>query len=49
LYVLLKTLASSPIPIAAAISGHAPAGGAVLPLFVIRVAVMAASPSQDQI
>ncbi len=32
-YALLKTLASSPIPIAAAITGHAPAGGTVLPLF----------------
>jgi 3,2-trans-enoyl-CoA isomerase len=33
LYGLLKALASSPIPIAAAITGHAPAGGTVLPLF----------------
>jgi Delta3-Delta2-enoyl-CoA isomerase len=33
LYALLKTLARSPIPIAAAITGHAPAGGTVLPLF----------------
>jgi Delta3-Delta2-enoyl-CoA isomerase len=33
LYALLKTLVSSPIPIAAAITGHAPAGGTVLPLF----------------
>src|ERR1700674_4433371 len=33
LYVLLKTLAGSPIPIVAAITGHAPAGGTVLPLF----------------
>jgi 3,2-trans-enoyl-CoA isomerase len=32
-YALLKTLAGSPIPIAAAITGHAPAGGTVLPLF----------------
>ena len=32
-YALLKALASSPIPIAAAITGHAPAGGTVLPLF----------------
>jgi enoyl-CoA hydratase/carnithine racemase len=32
-YALLRTLASSPIPIAAAITGHAPAGGTVLPLF----------------
>jgi Delta3-Delta2-enoyl-CoA isomerase len=33
LYALMKALASSPIPIAAAIIGHAPAGGTVLPLF----------------
>jgi Delta3-Delta2-enoyl-CoA isomerase len=33
LYALLRALASSPIPIAAAITGHAPAGGTVLPLF----------------
>ena len=32
-YALLKALATSPIPIAAAITGHAPAGGTVLPLF----------------
>jgi Delta3-Delta2-enoyl-CoA isomerase len=32
-YRLIKTLASSPIPIAAAITGHAPAGGTVLTLF----------------
>jgi 3,2-trans-enoyl-CoA isomerase len=32
-YALLKALAASPIPIAAAITGHAPAGGTVLPLF----------------
>jgi len=32
-YALLKALAGSPIPIAAAITGHAPAGGTVLPLF----------------
>lgn len=30
---LLETVARSPIPVAAAISGHAPAGGAVLSLF----------------
>lgn len=30
---LLNTLASSPIPIVAAITGHSPAGGAVLSLF----------------
>jgi len=32
-YTLLKALALSPIPIAAAITGHAPAGGTVLALF----------------
>lgn len=32
-YRLLGTIASSPIPIAAAITGHAPAGGTVLALF----------------
>ena len=32
-YALLKAMAVSPIPIAAAITGHAPAGGTVLPLF----------------
>ncbi|HET7209481.1 MAG TPA: enoyl-CoA hydratase/isomerase family protein [Terriglobales bacterium] len=32
-YVLLGALASSPVPIAAAITGHAPAGGTVLALF----------------
>jgi enoyl-CoA hydratase/carnithine racemase len=32
-YALLRVLAGSPIPIAAAITGHAPAGGTVLPLF----------------
>ena len=33
LYSLLRSLASSPIPIAAAITGHAPAGGTVLAIF----------------
>jgi enoyl-CoA hydratase/carnithine racemase len=33
LYVLMKALASSTIPIAAAITGHAPAGGTVIALF----------------
>jgi Delta3-Delta2-enoyl-CoA isomerase len=33
LYALLKALATSPIPIAAAVTGHAPAGGTVLALF----------------
>ncbi len=32
-YALMKALAGSTIPIAAAITGHAPAGGTVLPLF----------------
>jgi len=32
-YALLRALAASSIPIAAAITGHAPAGGTVLPLF----------------
>jgi Delta3-Delta2-enoyl-CoA isomerase len=32
-YALMKALASSPIPIAAAITGHAPAGGTVIALF----------------
>jgi 3,2-trans-enoyl-CoA isomerase len=33
LYALLRALALSPIPITAAITGHATAGGAVLPIF----------------
>jgi enoyl-CoA hydratase/carnithine racemase len=33
LYALMKSLARSPIPIAAAITGHAPAGGTVIALF----------------
>jgi Delta3-Delta2-enoyl-CoA isomerase len=33
LYALLKALAASPIPIAAALTGHAPAGGTVLAVF----------------
>jgi Delta3-Delta2-enoyl-CoA isomerase len=32
-YELLRSLAASPIPIAAALTGHAPAGGTVLALF----------------
>jgi enoyl-CoA hydratase/carnithine racemase len=32
-YALLGTIAASPIPIAAAITGHAPAGGTVLALY----------------
>jgi enoyl-CoA hydratase/carnithine racemase len=33
LYDLLSALASSPVPVAAALTGHSPAGGAVLALF----------------
>jgi Delta3-Delta2-enoyl-CoA isomerase len=33
LYALMKALASSPIPIAAALTGHAPAGGTVIALY----------------
>lgn len=33
LYGLMKTLASSPIPICTALTGHAPAGGTVIALF----------------
>ena len=33
LYAMLRLLASSPVPVAAAITGHAPAGGAVISLF----------------
>jgi len=33
LYALMRALACSPIPIAAAITGHAPAGGTVIALF----------------
>jgi enoyl-CoA hydratase/carnithine racemase len=33
LYAVLETIASSPIPLVAAITGHAPAGGTVLVLF----------------
>lgn len=33
LYALMKTLAASPVPIAAAVTGHAPAGGTVIALF----------------
>ncbi len=32
-YAMMRALATSPIPIAAAITGHAPAGGAVISLF----------------
>jgi 3,2-trans-enoyl-CoA isomerase len=33
LYALMRALASSPVPIIAAITGHSPAGGAVLAIF----------------
>jgi enoyl-CoA hydratase/carnithine racemase len=33
LYALMRALAASPVPMAAAMTGHAPAGGTVLPLF----------------
>jgi 3,2-trans-enoyl-CoA isomerase len=33
LYALMKSLATSPIPICAALTGHAPAGGTVIALF----------------
>src|SRR5919197_6067843 len=33
LYAVLQTIAASPVPIVAAITGHAPAGGTVLGLF----------------
>ncbi len=42
-YDLLRALADSPVPIAAAITGHSPAGGAVLALFCDR-RVMAEGP-----
>ncbi len=42
-YDLLRTLARSPLPLAAAITGHSPAGGAVLALFCDR-RVMAQGP-----
>jgi enoyl-CoA hydratase/carnithine racemase len=32
-YAMMRTLAASPIPMAAAITGHSPAGGAVIALF----------------
>lgn len=39
-FTLCRTLAESPVPVIAAISGHAPAGGAVLTLFCdYRIAV----------
>jgi 3,2-trans-enoyl-CoA isomerase len=32
-FITMKTIASSPVPVAAAITGHAPAGGTVLSLY----------------
>ena len=46
LYGALRALADSPIPVAAAITGHAPAGGAVLALYC-DTRIMAASPIGD--
>lgn len=43
LYALLHDLAASPVPLAAAITGHAPAGGAVMAIFCDH-RVMAESP-----
>jgi 3,2-trans-enoyl-CoA isomerase len=40
-YALLRSLAASPVPVVAAITGHSPAGGAVLALFC-DVRIMAA-------
>jgi len=42
-YDLLRALADSPVPVAAAITGHSPAGGAVLAIFCDR-RVMAQGP-----
>ena len=42
-YDLLRALADSPVPVAAAITGHSPAGGAVLSIFCDR-RVMAEGP-----
>ncbi len=36
LYALMKALAASPVPICAALTGHAPAGGTVIALFCDR-------------
>jgi len=45
-YRLMSALAGSPIPVAAAITGHAPAGGAVISLFC-DARFMAQSPEGD--
>jgi 3,2-trans-enoyl-CoA isomerase len=48
LYAALHALASSPIPVAAAITGHSPAGGAVLALYCdVRVMAQAAPGEKD--
>ena len=44
-YALMRALASAPIPIAAAVTGHSPAGGAVLAMWCDR-RVMAESPTE---
>ena len=38
-FALMRALAAAPVPVAAAITGHSPAGGAVLALFSERLAV----------
>ena len=48
LYSALRTLAASPIPVAAAITGHSPAGGAVLSLYCdTRIMAKAASGEKE--
>lgn len=47
LYGVMRDLAASPIPVAAAITGHAPAGGAVLATFCDR-RFMAESPNPEK-
>jgi 3,2-trans-enoyl-CoA isomerase len=46
LYGLMGALAASPIPVAAAITGHSPAGGAVLGIFC-DTRIMAQAPEGD--
>lgn len=46
-YALLRDLAACPVPVAAAITGHSPAGGAVMALFCDRrVMVESADPTK---
>ncbi len=48
LYAALRTLAASPIPVAAAITGHSPAGGAVLSLYCdTRIMAKAAAGEKE--